>query len=156
MKPQYTRATTDDIPFIAAMLGNLLAEISSAIGSDRVFNFEPTAARAMLADFVTREKNFMFVARAASPAGFIALYEGHAVYAGGAFGTISELYVKPELRSQGIGGGLIATARAFARTRGWQRLEVTTPPLPSFARTLDFYRGLGFEISGGHKLKIAL
>ena len=34
-----------------------------------------------------------------------------------------------------------------------ERLEVTTPPLPEFERTLSFYETNNFEISGGRKLK---
>jgi GNAT superfamily N-acetyltransferase len=42
----------------------------------------------------------------------------------------------------------------FADKRDWKRIEVTTPPLPEFERTLNFYQKNGFEISGGKKLKI--
>ena len=96
------------------------------------------------------------MARTEAVLGFIALYESHAVYAGGAFGTISELYVLPAARDRGIGRGLIEAARALARERGWKRLEVTTPPLPQFQRTLDFYHRLGFDVTGGRKLKMLL
>ena len=47
-------------------------------------------------------------------------------------------------------------AMAFGRARGWRRLEVTTPPLPQFDRTLRFYEANGFEPSGGKKLKAAI
>ena len=140
------------------MMGELLAEIGAAIADTNVFEFDLATARAMLADFIAREKIFAFVARADLPndLGFIALYESHAVYANGVFGTISELYVRPAARSDGTGRGLMDAAKTFARARGWKRLEVTTPPLPAFERTLEFYRGLDFEISGGRKLKTLL
>jgi len=47
-------------------------------------------------------------------------------------------------------------ARAFGASKGWTRLEVTTPPLPAFERTLAFYEREGFAITGGRKLKTLL
>ncbi len=51
---------------------------------------------------------------------------------------------------------LLAKAKRIARSKGWTRLEVTTPPLPQFDRTLAFYERQGFSISGGRKMKIEL
>ena len=45
--------------------------------------------------------------------------------------------------------------QSLSTSRGWTRLEVTTPPLPQFDRTLAFYEREGFAISGGCKLKIS-
>ena len=56
----------------------------------------------------------------------------------------------------GVGAALLAQARRLGQLRGWRRLEVTTPPLPEFDRTLAFYQREGFSISGGRKLKLAL
>lgn len=47
-------------------------------------------------------------------------------------------------------------AKYFGISRGWTRLEVTTPPLPQFDKTLAFYERQGFAISGGRKLKLTL
>jgi ribosomal protein S18 acetylase RimI-like enzyme len=139
------------------MAGELLDEINISIGS-RAFRFDLVETSARLRDFLTQEKYFVLVARgdATNPVGFVALYEAHALYAGGVFGTISELYVRPAFRSRGVGRRVLQHARSFAAARGWKRLEVTTPPLPEFERTLAFYRREGFAITGGHKLKVAL
>ena len=88
--------------------------------------------------------------------GFLAVYESYALYAEGAFGTIPELYVRPTFRSQGVGARLLAEVRQFATSRGWTRLEVTTPPLTQFERTLAFYERHNFSISGGRKMKTDL
>jgi len=151
------RATASDAPEIAPLVGELLAEIMNAIGV-QAFNFDLAETTARLADFIAREKYFVFVARDAGggPAGFIALYESYALYAEGAFGTIPELYVCPPYRSKDLGARLVAQAKAFGLSRGWTRLEVTTPPLPQFDRTLAFYERESFTISGGRKLKVAL
>jgi GNAT superfamily N-acetyltransferase len=151
------RASTDDAAEIAGMVGELLAEIMDAIGN-QAFNFDLAETTDRLADFLDREKYFVFVARDArnKPVGFIALCESYALYAEGIFGIIPELYVRPEFRSDGLGLRLVSQAKAFGLSRGWRRLEVTTPPLPHFDRTLAFYEREGFSIAGGRKLKISL
>ncbi|MHB9021477.1 MAG: GNAT family N-acetyltransferase [Halothiobacillus sp.] len=159
MSAEFTiqRAIASDAQEVAAMVGELLAEIMNAIGV-QVFNFDLAETTSRLKDFLYREKYFVFVARSgsANPVGFIALYESYALYAEGAFGTIPELYVRPEYRTNGLGLRLVSQAKSFGASRGWTRLEVTTPPLPQFGRTLAFYEHEGFAISGGRKLKVAL
>ena len=61
------------------------------------------------------------------------------LYAEGTFATISELYVRPQARSNGIGAALVCKVQDVARARGWTGLEVATPPLPLFERTFRFY-----------------
>jgi GNAT superfamily N-acetyltransferase len=85
--------------------------------------------------------------------GFAGLSEGRALYAGGAMATVQEFYVARAFRNQGVGAALIHAATELARQKGWQRLEVCTPPLPEFDRSLAFYERNGFEVTGGRKLK---
>lgn len=150
------KASTQDAPQIAEMVGELLAEIMDAIGVQAfIFDLDATVTR--LREFIGQEKYFVFAAwDGDAPIGFIALYESYALYAEGAFGTIPELYVRPAYRSKELGFQLVSRAREFGRGRGWTRLEVTTPPLPQFDKTLAFYEREGFAISGGRKLKVAL
>jgi len=152
-----TRAVSGDAPAIAEMVGELLVEIMDAI-SERAFHFDLGETVVRLTDFLGQGKYVIFVARTSDgdPAGFVALYESFSLYAEGAFGTIPELYVRPALRNAGLGVRLVAAARAYGAERGWTRLEVTTPPLPQFDRTLAFYEREGFSISGGRKLKLSL
>ncbi|ADV14916.1 acetyltransferase [Mesorhizobium australicum WSM2073] len=82
------------------------------------------------------------------PAGIIVLNECTAIYAGGKFGQISELYVRPEMRSKGIAPCLLEVALQEGRARGWKRLEVGAPAQPKCKRTLDFYLRDGFEEVG--------
>ncbi|MBI1285562.1 MAG: GNAT family N-acetyltransferase [Thiobacillus sp.] len=147
-------AVAGDAQEVAVMVGELLSEIMNATG-EQAFNFDLAETTSRLKDFIERGKYFVFVARNGNrdPAGFVALYESHALYAEGAFGTIPELYVRPPWRGNGLGDRLISEARSFAASRRWTRLEVTTPPLPRFDRTLAFYERAGFSISGGRKLK---
>ncbi|MBW8371709.1 MAG: GNAT family N-acetyltransferase [Thiobacillus sp.] len=151
------RATADDTREVAEMVGELLGEIMNAIGV-QAFNFDLEETTDRLRDFLDREIYFVFVARdeSGSTAGFVAMCESHALYAEGAFGTIPELYVRPEFRSRNVGLALVSQAKSFGTARGWKRLEVTTPPLPQFDKTLAFYEREGFAITGGRKLKLAL
>jgi len=151
------RATINDAHEIAVMVGELLNEIMSTIGI-QAFNFSLDETMARLKDFIDREKYFVFVAQSENvgPVGFIALYESHALYAEGAFGTIPELFVRPGFRSQNVGLRLVEQAKTFGNLRGWKRLEVTTPPLPQFDKTMAFYEREGFAIAGGRKLKAVL
>jgi GNAT superfamily N-acetyltransferase len=139
------------------MVGELLNEIMTTVGI-QVFHFNLSETTARLKDFIDQEKYFVFVAQSknAGMVGFIALYESYALYAEGAFGTIPELFVRPGFRSQNVGKSLVEQTNIFGRSRGWKRLEVTTPPLPQFDKTMAFYEREGFAVTGGRKLKVAL
>jgi ribosomal protein S18 acetylase RimI-like enzyme len=121
------------------------------------FNFDLEQTTKRLEEFITSEKNFVFIAKEQGKIrGFITVYESFALYAEGAFGTIAELYVCPKYRSQGIGKMLIEKVKVFGNGREWSRLEITTPPLPEFDETLSFYEKESFEITGGRKMKTVL
>ena len=151
------KATADNSHEISVMVGELLSEIMNAIGI-QAFNFDLEETANRLKDFLNREKYFVFIARddGGNAVGFVALYESYALYAEGSFGTMPELYVRPEFRSNHVGLCLVSQAKSFGALRGWKRLEVTTPPLPQFDKTLAFYEREGFTITGGRKLKVAL
>lgn len=85
--------------------------------------------------------------------GFGTLCESHSLYAEGAFGIIQEFYVMPKYRSHTIGQQLIERIVSLAKDNGWKRLELCTPPVPEFNRTVAFYQANNFEITGGYKMK---
>jgi len=147
-----------DAETVAKLIGELLAEIMGATGS-KEFNFNLIEAKASAEGYLRRNVYFAFIAwtdPGNEAVGVLSLYECHSLYAEGIFGTIAELFVRPAFRSQGIGQSLLKSARDFAATRDWKRIEVTTPPLPLFQRSLEFYAKQGFAITGGHKLKTLL
>lgn len=90
--------------------------------------------------FIAREKE--------NPIGVITLHECAAIYAGGLFGEISELFVKQEFRSCNVGQKLLAAATELANQLGWQRLEVGTPNAEKWSRTISFYKKNGFKEIG--------
>ena len=80
--------------------------------------------------------------------GVITLSECRAIYAGGMFGEIMEIYIRPDFRSCGIGNSLIDFAKQFAKEQHWPILEVGAPEQPRWSRTLNFYTREGFRQIG--------
>ena len=80
--------------------------------------------------------------------GVLTLSTSFAIYAGGEYGVIDEMYVRPAHRGCGIGRRLVEEALSFARDRGWFRLDVTGPESEGGARVVRFYERLGFEYTG--------
>jgi GNAT superfamily N-acetyltransferase len=122
-----------------------------------LIELEPSAAEeieAMRLDLVTKKlfddsKIWCFIAKSGSASvGVITLHECASIYAGGLFGEISELYVKPDFRSSDIGNLLLRCATEKAKELGWKRLEVGSPPVNEAPRTMKFYQKAGFECTG--------
>nr|BAJ06871.1 GCN5-related N-acetyltransferase [uncultured bacterium]BAJ06878.1 GCN5-related N-acetyltransferase [uncultured bacterium] len=88
--------------------------------------------------------------------GFGALCESHSLYAEGTFGIVQEFYILPEYRSKSIGKDLLAKIIEYGKSKQWVRLELCTPPVPEFDRTVSFYKENGFEITGGYKMKYVI
>lgn len=156
MSIHITQAQQEDAAAVAMLVGELLHEIMAS-GNDKAFNFHQadTEARARL--WLRDGCYSVLLARADdAPIGFLALYQSYALYTEGIYGTIPEFYIRPAHRSKGVGAALLEQARRLGRSRGWRRLEVTTPPLPQFDWTLAFYRREGFSIAGGRKMKLEL
>lgn len=96
------------------------------------------------------EKFNAFIVSAGSEevVGIMTVMETFAIYAGGNYAVIDEMYVAPNYRCQGIGRKLIDALKEFARERKWQRIDVTAPPEEKWKRTVDFYQKEGFVFTG--------
>ena len=141
---------------LSLMVGELLNEIMVTI-NHKAFNYNQADTTKRIKEFIALDKYWVFMAKdmkSGENIGFVSLYESFALYAEGAYGTMPELYVRPKWRSNHIGNKLLNKVGEFAKSKNWHRIEVTTPPLPEFDRTLEFYQRNGFEITGGRKLKI--
>jgi GNAT superfamily N-acetyltransferase len=91
---------------------------------------------------------FFATANGARDVGLIALNECAANSTGGKFGEVSELYVVPEHRSEGVGALLLDAAISFGRSRGGLALEVGAPSPPLWQRTVDFHLRHGSHVVG--------
>ncbi|MGA6826893.1 GNAT family N-acetyltransferase [Nitrospira sp. NS4] len=153
MATQIVQARCDDAEVVATLVGELLHEIMAALKEQAFhFHYDDTVirVRSWLKDGLY---TVLLARKGGEPIGFLALYQSYALYTEGVYGTIPEFYVRPAHRSKGVGAALLEQARRLGQARSWRRLEVTTPPLPQFDRTLAFYQREGFSISGGRKLK---
>lgn len=153
MTVHIVRAEIHDADAVATMVGELLHDIMAAV-NDKVFGFNHAETEERARSWMKQGLYTVLLAQLDSkPVGFLALYESYALYTEGVYGTIPEFYVRLPYRSQGIGSALLAEAKLIGEGREWKRLEVTTPPLPQFDRSLTFYQRNGFTISGGTKVE---
>ena len=53
---------------------------------------------------------------------------------------VRECYVAPAYRNRAVGSALLDAAIALAPLKGWVCMELRTPPLPEFAKSLAFYQ----------------
>ena len=142
---------------ISKLVGSLLEEIMNAVG-EKSFNFDIAETTKRLIEAIENKNYFVLVAKDDSETivGCLTMYKSFALYAEGEFGTIAELFVSDNNRSKGVGHLLCEEAKKFGVKKGWKRLEVTTPPVEEFSRTLEFYQKEGFSIAGGRKMKLLL
>jgi GNAT superfamily N-acetyltransferase len=161
-------AQAHEVATVLALIEALLAELGdegqefTQIDRDKV---ERDLAQEMAATAEPNSGRFLaLLARDESGVaiGVLTISTGFAIYAGGEYGVIDEMYVRPEYRSLGIGRQLVEAALDIARQRGWFRLDVTGPvgaggdssaDCRAAAKTaadsaLRFYRRLGFEPTG--------
>ena len=150
MNVSVTEAAPSDAPTVAALTAALLSELDGGNAAVTASSSEPIAA-----DLLKSGRFWSLIATDPDkiPVGILNLNECAAIYAGGLFGEITELYVHPEARSAGTGRMLIDAAKLFAEERGWKRLEVGAPPEAEWQRTVSFYRACGF-MAVGPRLKL--
>jgi len=141
MKIEIRPAHVDEAPIVAVLIARLLAELGDRVDSRAVLD---TTRKLLAAGDVAA----LLLLVDGRPAGVVTLNQCAAIYAGGRFGEICELYVGPEDRSAGLGSRLIEAAVDHACNAGWARLEVGAPAQPRWQRTTDFYLANGFTLVG--------
>jgi len=87
------------------------------------------------------------------PVAVVTMTLTYALYAGGKIGLIQEFFVEPQYRASGIGSLLIEQVQAYGKCHQWSCIELCTPPLPAFERTLNFYQTNGLIPVGGRKMR---
>ncbi len=153
MDVNIVEASRNEAKIVADLVKGLLSELEpEAIGE-----IEGMQLESVTANLFDSQKIFAFIAMVGNkPIGVITLHECAAIYAGGLFGEISEMYIQPEYRSSSIGGALINAAVEKGKALNWKRLEVGTPPPELWGRTVRFYERNNFEATGTRlKLPIA-
>jgi len=141
------------LDIVLKLVGRLLAELADT--QTVVEAVDPAAITPQLLAASDRFAAFLALNDEDTPTGVVTLTEAVAVYAGGRYGIISELYVEPAYRSAGLGQALLKAVHAEARSRGWRRVDVAAPPDSRWDRTFRFYLQNGFVLTG-RKLKYLL
>jgi GNAT superfamily N-acetyltransferase len=179
MDPTIEIAQAPDIDTVLALVEALLAELGEE-GQEFAQIDRLRLRDGLQREMASAEARFLaLLARddSGTAIGVLTLSTSFAVYAGGEYGVIDEMYVRPEWRSRGVGRALVDAAVGLARQRGWFRLDVTGPnaagsPVAASAvagvnagapavgspgavgdPALRFYLGLGFEPTG-QKLRL--
>jgi ribosomal protein S18 acetylase RimI-like enzyme len=132
--PSVRRATPGDAPAVARLLHDFQAEFD-----------EPSPGLEMLEDRyadLIRNKDMIVLLIGEGPDGFAQVRFRPWVYSAGLHSYLEELYVKPELRGNGLGRALLEAAMEAARTEGAEQMELGTSEDDVAARAL--YESAGF------------
>jgi|GEM_PF-248199 len=150
------KATIEDFSIVSKLESELLKDFNERSGSN--FIIDVSKIETTCKELLPRENFAGFIAldnRMNKAVGIITIAQATAIYNGGDFGVITELYVDRSIRGDGIGKLLIESALEFARTKNWKKVEVGAPNKDEWPRTIDFYKKNGFE-EKGPKLRIAI
>jgi len=145
------QATPDDYDSVGMLTWDLIHELSPDWTAGRSKDSFVQTSRSLL----SKGENFWSLVAEFDDEiiATLNINECAAIYAGGAFGEITEFYIKPEFRSKGIGTRLIESAKLFCSDKEWTLLEVGAPSPEGWQRTIDFYLKNGFT-SIGPRLEI--
>ncbi|WP_303722868.1 GNAT family N-acetyltransferase [Malonomonas rubra] len=158
MSTYIKKAVPSDSQVIAYFAKALTDEIIVKTGAQH-FNVDMAETVDLCRKLMEQGKYTVFLAIKAGsdkPIGFAALCESYSLYAEGTFGIVQEFYIEPGFRSQKVGHVLLKSVVEHAKSFGWKRLELCTPPLPEFEKTINFYKKNGFEVTGGRKMKLVV
>lgn len=143
---QVRQATVNEAPIVIDLVQRLLTELGG-------FQTDEQAALLTLCTQLLENRHytaFLAYNPTGDPVGVLTLQEVPALYIAGYLGWIQELYVAPSARSASVGQQLLAAARTYGQERGWKRLEVNTPNIDAWPRTVAFYHREGFQGGSSH------
>jgi GNAT superfamily N-acetyltransferase len=80
--------------------------------------------------------------------GYLGLNKRFAIYAGGSFGQVTELFVDPVVRRLGCGEGLLAEAEKSVVDFGGSSMEIGAPDALGHPGTFLFYQDAGYSVVG--------
>ena len=145
MKPNIIEASKENAKDVTRLVEALLLELEPE-SKDEIASME---LESITKGLLESKKIYAFIAlKNDIPVGVITLHECAAIYAGGLFGEISEMYVKPECRSLSVGKSLIQASIDKSQQLNWQRIEVCSPPAKEHQGTIKFYESNNFKATG--------
>jgi GNAT superfamily N-acetyltransferase len=139
-------AAEGDREEVVSMVEDLLAELEKE--PEEFKGIDRAKIHKDLAGAGNRYTAFLAVEDGGRAVGVMTVMESFAIYAGGNYGVIDEMYVAPGYRSRGTGKLLINAAKEMGRRKGWRRIDVTAPPENRWERTRKFYEQQGFVFTG--------
>ena len=139
------RARADDIP-------RLLALIRRYWDFEGIEGFAALRIELVLKELLApAERGYIWLAESQGMlVGYLIVVLVMSVEHQGLTGEIDELFVLPEVRSQGTGAGLLAAAEADLLRRGCVRLQLQLAT--GNVRARSFYERLGFAARAGYGL----
>lgn len=151
-----TRAKIEDAALVSSLICALLKDFNEKSKTNFVVDTDQVTKTAE--QLLARENFGGFLAtnlQSNEVVGLITISQGTAIYNGGDFGVITELYVDKNERSNGLGYSLVNQALKFAKTQNWSKVEVGSPNEKEWPITVSFYKKNGFT-EKGIKLRISI
>ena len=142
-------------PAVAADAATLVAQTEALAA----FHGKPGAASVTVADilrdgFGERPLIWFWLAEECATGrtvGYIQLCQGYAAWLGRPTLVVSNLYVEEATRGSGLGRRLMATAAAYARGLGVERMELHVAERNPARR---FYEAIGYKVMPDHRCRI--
>ncbi len=149
-------ADASDAEIVATMVHQLMIEISDRTVANAFALDQAASTQTVRRWLELGHYQALLAYKDDQPLGVATVVQSYALYTGGAIGVIQEFFVARQVRSTGLGALMLERMGELARRRGWQALELCTPPLPEFDRTLSFYQRHDFVPVGGRKMRQSL
>lgn len=149
------KASIKEVKTIVDLIAELLIDFNNKSGSN--FIVDRNRLEKTTRELIVRENFGAFIAYDSenTAKGLVTISEAFAIYNGGDFGVITELYVDRNSRSGGIGKLLLESVFDFSNSMNWTKVEVGAPNAEEWPRTIEFYKRNGFK-QKGPKLRIDL
>lgn len=153
MKLEFIQATPDKAEIIGSLVVQLTQEICERTNAQH-FNIDLKGTVQRCEELLSAGHYAAIIGWSdVTPVAVSTITETYALYAGGKIGVIQEFYVIPEFRCSGVGAMLLEQVKNYGQKQGWSCIELCSPPLPEFERTLSFYQNNGLVPVGGRKMR---
>ena len=153
MKINFRLATAKD----SEIIGNLVVELTNEISlltNAKHFDIDLSDTIVRCSELIQRGHYCAIIGEYENtPIAVVTMSETYALYVSGKIGVVQEFYVAPQFRASGVGSMLIEQVKHYGKRCNWSCIELCTPPLPEFERTLNFYQQNGLNPVGGRKMR---